>query len=62
MTRAEQIRMTKLEAENAELRRKLAKQLEIYRDQAWELVALRTALAVVRGAVNTDELRQSLGD
>lgn len=42
MTRAEATRMRRLELENAELRAQLDKQLDIYRDQAWELVQLRS--------------------
>ena len=38
MTKTEQTRMRRLELENAELRAQLARQFDIYREQAWELV------------------------
>lgn len=48
MTRAEATRMRRLELQNAELRAQLDRQLEIYRDQAWELVQLRCERELIR--------------
>ena len=48
MNRKEQLAFTRIEAENAELRASNSRHLEVYRDQAIELIDLRTKLAMVR--------------
>jgi len=48
MNRKEQLAFNRLEVENAELRASNSRHLEVYRDQAIELIDLRTKLAMVR--------------
>lgn len=48
MTKAEQARMRRLELENADLRRQCDKHIEVFRDQALELIELRARLQVLR--------------
>lgn len=55
MTKAEQARLRRLELENAELRRQCDKHIEVYRDQALELIELRTRLQVVRELLGSAE-------
>ena len=43
--------MRRLEAENEQLRAQLERQLAIYREQAWELVALRAAMQQIHEAM-----------
>lgn len=51
MTKAEIARMRRLELENAELRRQVDKHIEVYREQALELVELRATLQLLRELV-----------
>jgi hypothetical protein len=53
MTAKESAKMARLEAENKRLREMVDKQMEIYRDQAWELVGLRTKLDLVVAALRS---------
>ena len=48
MTKQESARMEKLEAENVRLREVLSKQMEIYREQLYELVEFRAAMDIIR--------------
>ena len=48
MNRKEQLAIARIEAENAELRASNSRHIEVYRDQALELIDLRTKLAMVR--------------
>lgn len=52
MTKAEIARMRRLELENAELRRQVDKHIEVYREQALELIELRATLQLLRELVN----------
>lgn len=51
MTKKEQMKMQRLEIENSHLRERLAKAMDVYRDQLWELVELRTKLEMVELAI-----------
>ena len=55
MTNKEKIKMTRLELENKELRERLDKSMDIYREQALELIDLRTRLEMVRMALEAGE-------
>ena len=48
MTAKEQAKLRRLELENAELRRQVSKHIEVYRDQAFELIELRAKIDVLR--------------
>lgn len=52
MTAKEKQRMKRLEIENRELREKLTRSMDIYREHVWELVHLRTKLELVTMALN----------
>lgn len=54
MTAKERQRMQKLEAENRELRERVAKDAEVWRDQALELIELRARIELVRSALEGD--------
>ena len=47
MTSKERARLARLEAENARLREQLAKQSQIYREQLYEIVDLRTKIDLI---------------
>lgn len=47
MTASERAKMRKLELENAELRARVAKDAEVWRDQALELIDLRARLELL---------------
>ena len=47
MTTSERAKMRKLELENYELRARVAKDAEVWRDQALELIDLRARLALL---------------
>ena len=51
MTKAESARLRRLELENAELRRQVAKHIEVYREQSLELIELRATLQLLRELV-----------
>lgn len=51
MTKAESARLRRLELENAELSRQVAKHIEVYREQALELIELRATLQLLRELV-----------
>lgn len=55
MTAKERQRMQRLEAENRELRERVAKDAEVWRDQALELIDLRARLDLVRSALEGGE-------
>lgn len=55
MTAKERQRMARLEAENRELRERVAKDAEVWRDQALELIELRARLELVRQALEGGE-------
>lgn len=48
MTKSEYTRLRRLELENAELRRQSDRHMEVYREQAMELIELRTTLQLLR--------------
>ena len=48
MNRKEQLAFTRLEVENSVLRASNSRHIEVYRDQALELIELRTKLEMVR--------------
>ena len=48
MNRKEHIAFDRLEIENAELRASNSRHMDVYRDQAIELIELRTKLAMCR--------------
>lgn len=48
MTAKEQAKLRRLELENAELRRQVSKHIEVYRDQAIELIELRAKIDALR--------------
>lgn len=50
----ERAHVTRLEAENAQLRAQIEKHMQIYREQLYELVDLRTQLDLVRAAITKD--------
>lgn len=51
MTAKERARLARLETENARLREQLDKQAKIYREQLYELVALKTTIELVSAAM-----------
>ena len=51
MTKAEHARLRRLDLENAELRRQCDRHIEVYREQALELIELRTTLQLLRELV-----------
>ena len=55
MTRRESLRMRCLETENKYLRETLERQMEIYRSQLYEIVALKTKLDLVEEAMRYEE-------
>lgn len=55
MTKKEQQQFDRLKLQNADLQRQLDKHLQIYSDQLYELVELRTRLELVAIALNGDE-------
>lgn len=55
MTKKEQQQLDRLQIQNADLQRQLDKHLQIYRDQLYELVELRTRFELVSIALNGDE-------
>ena len=55
MNSKERAHVTRLEAENAQLRAQIEKHMQIYREQLYELVDLRTQLDLVRAAITKDE-------
>lgn len=52
MTAKEAQKMKRLEIENRELREKLTRSMDVYREHVWELVHLRTKLELVTMALN----------
>jgi hypothetical protein len=55
MTKKEQQRMQRLEAENKQLRDRVAKDAEVWRDQAIELIELRAKLELIASALRGEE-------
>ena len=55
MTRKESAKMRRLETENQHLRETLERQMEIYRDQLYEIVVLKTKLDLVEEAMRYEE-------
>lgn len=55
MNSKERAHVARLEAENAQLRAQIEKHMQIYREQLYELVDLRTQLDLVRAAITKDE-------
>jgi hypothetical protein len=55
MNKKEQMQMSRLEIENRELRAKLDKSMDVYREQAWELIDLRTKLEIIEFALRGDQ-------
>lgn len=55
MTKQEQLNLTRLETENRELRARLDKSMDVYRDQALELIELRTKLELIESVLRGDE-------
>ena len=51
MTKKEQMQMARLEIENEELRARLDKSMDVYRDQVTELIELRTKLELIEFAL-----------
>ena len=51
MNKKEQMQMARLEIENKELRAKLDKSIDVYREQAIELIELRTKLELIEFAL-----------
>lgn len=51
MNKKEQMQMSRLEIENRELRKKLDQSMDVYREQAWELIELRTKLEMIEFAL-----------
>lgn len=54
MTAKERQRMQRLEIENRELRERVAKDVDVWRDQALELIELRAKMELVRSALEGD--------
>lgn len=54
MTAKERQRMQRLEIENRELRERVAKDVDVWRDQALELIELRARMELVRSALEGD--------
>ena len=55
MTKKEQLKIYRLEAENKELRARLEKSMDVYRDQALELIDLRTKLELIETVLRGGE-------
>ena len=55
MTLKESARMRRLETENQHLRETLERQMQIYRDQLYEIVVLKTKLDLVEEAMRYGE-------
>ena len=51
MNKKEQMQMARLEIENKELRARLDKSMDVYRDHAVELIDLRTKLELIEFAL-----------
>jgi len=51
MTSKERALLARLQAENIRLKEEVAKHLEVYRQQSWELIDLRTRLDLVQQAM-----------
>ena len=56
MTKKEQQAFDRIKIENAEMRKTIDRQMEIYRDQLWELIDLRAQVELIRSAVQGDVL------
>jgi hypothetical protein len=54
MTKQELHKLRRLEAETKRLREQLERHMDVYREQLYELVELRTQMDLVRAAVGTD--------
>jgi len=54
MTAKERARLARLEAENTRLREQLDRSMEVYREQVFELVELRTQVDLVRAALTKE--------
>ena len=52
MTNREMANLRRLELENSELRDQVKRQIEVYRDQAIELIELRSTIELLRGLLN----------
>lgn len=52
MTAKEKTKMRRLELENQQLRAQHTRQIEVYRDQALELIELRAKLDLLREVMN----------
>ena len=55
MTRQEQSKMLRLEAENKHLKEVVEKQMSIFREQLYEIVTLRTKLELIQHAMEYGE-------
>ena len=55
MTAKEAAKLRRLEVENEELRRMNLRHIDVYRDQALELIDLRTRLRLIEEAVQKPE-------
>lgn len=55
MTRREVLRMRCIETENKYLRETLERQMEIYRNQLYEIVALKTKIDLIDEAARNEE-------
>lgn len=54
MNAKERQHMQRLEIENADLRERVAKDAEVWRDQALELISLRATLRLIQSAMNLE--------
>lgn len=55
MTLKESARMRRLETENQHLRETLERQTQIYRDQLYEIVVLKTKIDLIEEAMRYEE-------
>ena len=55
MTLKESSRMRRLETENHHLRETLERQMQIYRDQLYEIVVLKTKIDLIEEAMRYEE-------
>lgn len=55
MSKKEQMQLARLEIENSELRARLDKSMDVYREQSMELIDLRTKLELVEFALRGGE-------
>ena len=55
MTLKESARMRRLETENQHLRETLERQMQIYRDQLYEIVVLKTKIDLIEEAMRYGE-------